>query len=322
VPLLDCLAVGLEGLQKLHLVVILVEPVEERSYFGLVSVDAVLDQFFLVQSPEAGECDLVEEAAPFLFAFPRLHFCHQLVAVEAGQLLLLGVAQLHHPPHQLVLLDPQIAVQLQQRVVPCPYELLQGDARLSRVDRSFKQEQNYQLRLDVKRELLDLRVVDLVEAQQAVVVVDGVESVHEFIDESVAEVELEGGEHVEVGPGVEVKADLELLFVDDALLVEVVEQSVEYLQLLQLETQILAHHRPLPNALVAALNLTQVLPESRNTYLTVLAATFYDFLPLRLTKLSTMKASLLMIRSQIPALYASSYSAPNYTSLKMLFSVF
>ena len=198
VPLVDGLAVGLEGVQKFHLVVVLVKPIEERGDLWLVGVDAALDEFFLLQSLEAGERDLVEEAAPFLLAFPRLHLSHQLVAVQAGQLFLFGVAQLHHPPHQLLLLDLQVAVQPQQGVVSCPYELLQRDTRLARVDRAFKQEQDYQLRLNVKSELLDLGVVDLVKPQQAVVVVDGVEGVHELVDVSVAEVELEGGEHVEV----------------------------------------------------------------------------------------------------------------------------
>ena len=94
------------------------------------------------------------------------------------------------------------------------------------------EEQDYQLRLDLHVELLHLGVVDLVETVQVVVVVDGVEGVNELVDVAVEQVGLEGGQDVQVGPGVEVEADFKLFFVYGALLVEVVHQSVENLQLL------------------------------------------------------------------------------------------
>lgn len=124
----------------------------------------------------------------------------------------------------------------------------------------FIEEEDDKLRLDVKCKLLYFTMVDLIQSQKVVVVVNGVECIYELIDISVGKVEFEGREDVEIGPGVEVEADLELLLVDDALLVEEVQQSVEYLQLQQLETQIVAYNSPLSDALIATLYFPQVLP--------------------------------------------------------------
>jgi len=78
-------------------------------------------------------------------------------------------------------------------------------------------------------------VVDFVEPVEVVVVVDGVEGIYEFVQISVGQVDLKGGEDVEVGPGVEVEGDLELLLVDDPVLVEVIDQAVEDLQFVHFE---------------------------------------------------------------------------------------
>jgi hypothetical protein len=128
-------------------------------------------------------------------------------------------------------------------------------------------------------------VVDFVEAQEVVVIVDGVERVNKLVDVSIVEVELEGRKDVEVGPSVKIKANFKLFFVDDALFVKKVKQSVEYFQFLQFETEVIADHCPLPDAFVAALDLSEVLPEWGAIYLTILEDMRYDFLFLRFTKL-------------------------------------
>lgn len=72
-------------------------------------------------------------------------------------------------------------------------------------------------------------MIDFIEIVQVVIVVDSVDIVNKLVDVSVKEIELEGTESVEVRPGVKVKSYFELFLIDYALLVEIVQQSMEIL---------------------------------------------------------------------------------------------
>jgi hypothetical protein len=104
----------------------------------------------------------------------------------------------------------------------------------------------------------DFGVVDLVEVVLIVVVVDEIDSVHQLIEVAVQQVDLEGSQDVEIGPGVQVEGDLQLLPIYHALLIEKIHQPMEYLQLLHLQTKSTVDHCSLPDLTVSTLNLTHV----------------------------------------------------------------
>jgi hypothetical protein len=261
VDVVDALDVEVEGVDPLVLVVVLVEQVEDRSDPGLFVVDALLDQILLGEGLVPRRYYLVNKTAPVPFPLP-LPYLEQVVGlVEVVQLLLLDPTQLDHPPHQLLLPQLQVSVQLQQLSVPRTDKLLQRYPLAPRLDVLLVEEEDDQLALYLESEVLHLGVVDLVQAVQVVVVVDGVEGVHELVQTAIQQVDLEGSQDVEVRPGVQVETYLQLLLVYYPLLVEVVHQSVEYLQLLHLQVQETIDDCAFADQVVPALHLPQVLSE-------------------------------------------------------------
>lgn len=110
-----------------------------------------------------------------------------------------------------------------------------------------------------------------------------------------------------------------MFLVDDSLLIEVVNESMENLQLLHFEVQFWISDCPLSDLIIPTFNLTQIFSRYINCYLTVLLLSFSPFLPrsgFRI-KFSVINASFFKIRSQIPALSASEYSLPNSISFRM-----
>lgn len=267
VRVIDVVGVLLERLHELQLFVGLVQSVKKSCYFWLIVVDAVLDEVLLLDGLEPGLDDLVDEVASVLLLLLDLALSDLLIFVDIVQLLLLLLRQLDHPMYQVLLLNPQIRVQLQQRVVSSPDELLQRDALIARIYVILIEEEDDKLGFDIQGELFDLRVIDLIEAQEIVVVIYGVDGVNKLVDVAVLEVDLEGRQDVEVRPGVQVKGYLELLLVYYPLLVEVVKQAIENLELLHLQVQLSVHNCPLSYAVVAALHLQEVLSGIRDEIL-------------------------------------------------------
>ena len=72
-------------------------------------------------------------------------------------------------------------------------------------------------------------MVDLVDIIQIVIVINWVDGVDELFEVAVEKVYLEGGDDIQIRPGVKIEGDLQLFFIDDSLLVEVVEKAIEYL---------------------------------------------------------------------------------------------
>ena len=72
-------------------------------------------------------------------------------------------------------------------------------------------------------------MVDLVDIIQIVIVINWVDGVDELFEVAVEKVYLEGGDDIQIRPGVKIEGDLQQFFIDDSLLVEVVEKAIEYL---------------------------------------------------------------------------------------------
>ena len=72
-------------------------------------------------------------------------------------------------------------------------------------------------------------MVDLVDIIQIVIVINWVDGVDELFEVAVEKVYLEGGDDIQIRPGVKIEGDFQLFFIDDSLLVEVVEKAIEYL---------------------------------------------------------------------------------------------
>lgn len=64
---------------------------------------------------------------------------------------------------------------------------------------------------------------------EIVIIVNGIESVHELVNVTIEHISLESSKNVEIRPGVEVEANFQLFFVYDTLFIKVVNQTIKYL---------------------------------------------------------------------------------------------
>ena len=285
-----------------------VEGVQQPSDLFLLTHEAVVEEVLAGEAAEAGIDKLVYEVAAFFLFFLHFNFEDVFALLDVVEFLLLGAAEIDDLAGEVLVVDVLVAVEAEEGEVAGADELFEGDAFVAELDGVFVEEEDDELLFDLEGELFDLGVVDFVDLVEVVVVVDGVEGVHQFLDVAVEEVQLEGSQHVQVRPTVQVKRYLQLLLVYYPLLVQVVQQPIEHLQLRHLQVQLLLRYRPLPNVVVPALHLPQVLPSYTHPYLTVFDGNRSPFLPpsRRGKKHSIMNASCLFISAKMPARSASS----------------
>ena len=200
-----------------------------------------------------------------------------------------------------------IAIHLKNSCVASSDKFLKRDSLLSWNYVILEQEQNDELKLCFKSKLYNFRMIDFIEIVQVVIVVDSVDIVNKLVDVSVKEIEFECTESVEVRPGVKVKSYFELFLIDYALLVEIVEQSMEILELGHFHSQPLVSQGALSDPFITTFNNLYVFSEYDKKYFTVLVGSLSRTLDFSgfLMKFYIMKASFLRIKSWMAAFSGS-----------------
>lgn len=144
-----------EGFDELSLLFPVIELIEYLGDGGFLLLDGFEDQFFLLELLEAIAEQLVSELAPAFLLLGLDDFIGVAAFQDLSQLLFLVLAHGLHLGDELFLGNGQVEVQLQERVVACSDELLQGGPFVSRTDVLLVEEQDDELGLYFFAELHD-----------------------------------------------------------------------------------------------------------------------------------------------------------------------
>lgn len=156
------LNVAFEGFHELLLLIVLIESIEETGDDRFFVVYAILDEIFLSEAFVASCDDLINEAASI---FLLLLFFMDIVASSCCQMpenFLLGPCQFLKLLNESFEGNQNIIVHLKNCCITSSDELLYWNTLITRKNVVFEQEQNNKLKLSLKSELHNLRVIDLI----------------------------------------------------------------------------------------------------------------------------------------------------------------